>query len=71
MGKLNSLIKFLVININGFLALGGLGIIVVASIVLSSDFVQLNEVLPSLGVLLTPPHGHIYWDCEVMMLHVD
>lgn len=44
MGQLNSLIKFLVINANGFLALGGLGTVVVAANVLASNFINLSEV---------------------------
>lgn len=44
MGRLNSLIKFLVINANGLLALGGLGTVVVAAIMLASDFINLAEV---------------------------
>lgn len=44
MGRLNSLIKFLVINANGFLALAGLGTIIVVSIALASDFINLAEV---------------------------
>lgn len=44
MGRLNSLIKFLVINANGFLTLAGLGTIVVASIALASNFINLAEV---------------------------
>lgn len=45
MGKLNSLIKFVVVNVNVLLFLGGLGTIGVASFVLQADFIMLAEVL--------------------------
>lgn len=44
MGRLNSLIKFIVFNANALLFLGGLGTIVVASLVLEADFIKLAEV---------------------------
>lgn len=45
MGKLNSLIKFVVVNANVLLFLGGIGIIVAVSLVLTADFTKLAEVL--------------------------
>lgn len=45
MGKLNSLIKFGVFNANALLFLGGLGMIVVASVVLAADFIKLAKVI--------------------------
>lgn len=57
MGKLNSFIKFVVFNVNALLFLGGIGIIVVASLVLTADFIKLAEVsagicahIPTVGV---------------------
>lgn len=44
MGRLNSLIKFVVVNANVLLFLGGIGIIVVVSLVLTADFAKLAEV---------------------------
>lgn len=44
MGKLNSLIKFVVFNVNALLFLGGIGMIVVASLVLTADFIKLAQV---------------------------
>lgn len=44
MGRLNSLIKFVVVNTNVVLFLGGLGIVIVASLVLTADFTKLAEV---------------------------
>lgn len=44
MGKLNSLIKFVVFNVNALLFLGGIGMIVVASLVLTADFIKLAKV---------------------------
>lgn len=43
MGKLNSLIKFVVFNANALLFLGGIGMIVVASLVLTADFIKLAQ----------------------------
>jgi len=44
MGKLNSLIKFVVFNANALLFLGGVGMIIVASLVLTADFIKLAQV---------------------------
>lgn len=44
MGKLNSLIKFVVVNANVLLFLGGVGIIAVVSLVLTADLTKLAEV---------------------------
>lgn len=44
MGRLNSLIKFVVFNLNALLFLGGIGMIVVASLVLTATFIKLAEV---------------------------
>lgn len=44
MGKLNSLIKFIVFNANALLFLGGVGMIIVACLVLTADFIKLAQV---------------------------
>lgn len=44
MGKLNSLIKFVVFNVNALLFLGGVGMVIVASLVLTADFLKLAKV---------------------------
>lgn len=44
MGKLNSCVKFGVFNVNALLFLGGIGMIVVASLVLTADFIKLAKV---------------------------
>ena len=44
MGKLNSLIKFVVFNANALLFLGGIGMIAVASLLLTADFKELAKV---------------------------
>eukprot|EP00903_Cladosiphon_okamuranus_P010475 g9911.t1 len=43
MGKLNSFIKFVVFNVNALLFLGGIGMIVVASLILTADFIKLAK----------------------------
>lgn len=55
MGTLNSLIKFLVLNANALISAGGLGAIILASVVLSSDFIKLNKVLWSCDRPATRP----------------
>eukprot|EP00904_Undaria_pinnatifida_P008815 jgi/Undpi1/5063/HiC_scaffold_19.g08415.m1 len=60
MGKLNSLIKFVVVNANVLLFLGGVGIIAVVSLVLTADLTKLAEnyirvrgvVMLAVGVLV-------------------
>lgn len=44
MGKLNSSIKFVVFNANALLFLGGVGMIIVASLLLTADFIELAKV---------------------------
>lgn len=44
MGKLNSFIKFVVFNANALLFLGGVGMIIVASLLLAADFIKLAQV---------------------------
>eukprot|EP00752_Nemacystus_decipiens_P010913 g9699.t1 len=44
MGKLNSLIKFVVFNVNALVFLGGMGMIAVASLILTADFIKLAKV---------------------------
>lgn len=44
MGRLNSLIKFVVLNANALLFLGGIGTVIVASIILCADFITLAKV---------------------------
>lgn len=52
MGRLNSLIKFVVVNANVLLFLGGIGIIVVVSLVLTADFAKLAEVRTSVCIFM-------------------
>ncbi|CAM9473014.1 unnamed protein product, partial [Ectocarpus fasciculatus] len=52
MGKLNSLIKFVVFNANGLLFLGGMGIVIVASLLLAADFIKLAQTyMQTLGIV--------------------
>lgn len=44
MGRLNSFIKFVVLNANALLFLGGIGTVIVASIILCADFITLAKV---------------------------
>lgn len=44
MGKLNSTVKFVVFNANALLFLGGVGMVMVASLLLTADFIELAKV---------------------------
>ncbi|CAN0457021.1 unnamed protein product, partial [Ectocarpus sp. 12 AP-2014] len=52
MGKLNSFIKFVVFNANALLFLGGVGIVIVASLLLAADFIKLAQTyMQTLGII--------------------